>query len=91
MAFYDAVASHRESIYEPGFLRDLVHDVVQTLKARLRADWTQPHRDGVKAEMRAAVRRVLYRRGVRRDDLEPLLNAVMLQAVAICSDWPRAA
>jgi type I restriction enzyme R subunit len=91
VAFYDAVAINRETVYEPGYLRDLVHDVVQTLKARLKVDWTQPHRDAVKAEVRSAVRRVLYRRGVREGDLEPLLEAVMRQAEAMYRDWPQAA
>ncbi|HET7552344.1 MAG TPA: type I restriction endonuclease subunit R [Gemmatimonadaceae bacterium] len=91
VAFYDAVAANRESVYAPGFLRDLVHDVVQTLKARLKVDWTQPHRDDVKAEVRAAVKRVLYRRDVRPEDLEPLLEAVMGQAEALYGDWPQAA
>ena len=91
VAFYDAVAANREAIYEPGYLRDLVHDVVQTLKTRLKVDWTQPHRDGVKSEVRAAVRRVLYKRSVRESDLEPLLEAVMHQAEAIYGDWPLAA
>jgi type I restriction enzyme R subunit len=91
VAFYDAVAANRETLYEPGFLRDLVHDVVQTVKARLKVDWTQPHRDAVKSEVRAAVRRVLRRRGVREEDLEPLLEAVMRQAEALYADWPEAA
>jgi type I restriction enzyme R subunit len=91
VAFYDAVSANHEAVYEPGFLRDLVHDVVQTLKARLRIDWMQPHRDAVKAEVRSAVKRVLYRRDVRAEDLEPLLEAVMRQAEAIYGDWPRAA
>ena len=68
-----------------------MHDVVQTLEARLKVDWTQPHRDAVKAEVRSAVRRVLYRRDVREEDLEPLLDAVMRQAEAMYADWPRAA
>lgn len=91
VAFYDAVAVNLEAVYEPGFLRDLVHDVVQTLKGRLKVDWTQPHRDSVKAEVRSAVKRVLYRRNVRPEDLEPLLEAVMKQAEAVFGDWPLAA
>lgn len=91
VAFYDALAANREAVYEPGFLRDLVHEVVQTLKARLKVDWTHPHRDAVKAEVRAAVRRVLYRREIRSEDLEPLLEAVMRQAEAMYGDWPLAA
>lgn len=91
VAFYDALATNMESAYEPGFLRDLVHDVVQTVKARLKVEWTQPHRDQVKADVRAAVKRVLNRRGVRAEDLDVLLDAVMKQAEAMYKDWPLAA
>ncbi|WP_291162141.1 type I restriction endonuclease subunit R [Gemmatimonas sp. UBA7669] len=91
VAFYDALATNMESAYEPGFLRDLVHDVVQTVKARLKVEWTQPHRDQVKADVRAAVKRVLNRRRVRAEDLDVLLDAVMKQAEAMYKDWPMAA
>lgn len=91
VAFYDAVAANEGALYEPGFLRDLVHDVVQAVKARLKVDWTEPHRDAVKSEVRAAVKRVLRSRDVKEADMEPFLNAVMLQAEAIYKDWPWAA
>ncbi|GAB1344539.1 type I restriction endonuclease subunit R [Gemmatimonas sp.] len=91
VAFYDALSTNLESAYEQGFLRDLVHDVVQTVKARLKVEWTQPHRDQVKADVRAAVKRVLSRRGVRAEDLDILLDAVMKQAEALYRDWPLAA
>lgn len=91
IAFYDAVAAGHETVYEPGFLRDLVHDVVQTVKSQLKVDWTQPHRDEIRAGVRAAVKRVLYRRAVRAEDLNALLDAVMRQAEAMYADWPRAA
>jgi hypothetical protein len=56
-------------VYNEPFLRDLVHDVVQTIKRNLKVDWTEPHRDQVRAEIRAAVKRVLRRRSVREADL----------------------
>jgi type I restriction enzyme R subunit len=91
VAFYDALSANVERVYEPGFLRDLVHDVVQAVKARLKVEWTQPHRDTVKAGVRAAVKRVLNQRGVREEDLDGLLEAVMRQAEAMYRDWPLAA
>jgi len=91
VAFYDAVATNLKSLYEPGILRDLVHDVVQALKAQLKVEWTQPHRDQIKAGVRAAVRRVLIRRGVSEDQLSELLEAVMRQAEAMYKNWPYAA
>jgi type I restriction enzyme R subunit len=57
LAFYDAVAAQRERVYGVEFLRDLIHDVVQTIKRTVKVDWTEPHRDDVKAAVRAAVRR----------------------------------
>jgi len=91
LAFYDAVSAHRAQVYEVAFLRDLVHDIVQTIKRNLKVGWTEPHRDDVKSEVRAAVRRVLHRRGVRAEDFEPLLKAVMEQAEALFGEWPTAA
>jgi type I restriction enzyme R subunit len=91
LAFYDSVAANRDQVYEVAFLRDLVHDVVQTIKRNLKVGWTEAHRDDVRAEVRAAVRRVLHRRGVKAEDFEPLLGAVMEQAEALYADWPSAA
>jgi len=91
LAFYDAVAANREQVYDVAFLRDLVHDVVQTIKRNLKVGWTEPHRDDVKSELRAAVRRVLHRRGVRAEDFEPLLKSLMDQAEALFGGWPTAA
>ena len=73
LAFYDAVAENYATIYDQQFLCDLIHDVVQTIKKNLKVDWTEPHREDVKAAVRAAVRRVLRRRGVKEEDFEPFL------------------
>jgi Domain of unknown function (DUF3387) len=59
LAFYDAISDNYETVYERQFLRDLVHEVVQTIKKSLKVDWIEPHRDDVRAAIRAAVRRVL--------------------------------
>jgi type I restriction enzyme R subunit len=91
MAFYDAVAENLEGIYEKPFLSDLVHDIVRTIKGNLKVDWTEPHREDVKAGVRAAVKRVLTRRGVKAQDFEKILRLVMTQAEALYKDWPRAA
>jgi type I restriction enzyme R subunit len=88
MAFYDAISSNYMTIYDQDLLRSLVHDVVQAVKRNLKVDWTEPHRDDVRAAVRSAVRRVLYRRGVHQEDLEPLLGSVLVQAEALYADWP---
>ena len=91
LAFYDAVAAHHNKAYGVEFLRDLIHDVVQTVKRNLKVDWAEPHRDDVKAEIRAAVKRVLRKRDVRAEDFDPLVERIMEQAEALYADWPVAA
>jgi type I restriction enzyme, R subunit len=88
MAFYDAVASNFLTIYDQKLLRELVHDIVRTLKKNLKVDWTEPHRDDVKAAIRAAARRTLRKRKVREEDLEPFLGSILVQAEALYADWP---
>lgn len=46
---------------------------------------------GVKAEVRAAVRRTLRRRGVQPQDLEPFIERFLGQAEALYANWPLAA
>jgi len=91
LAFYDAVAANYEQLYSQDFLRDLVHEVVQSIKRNLKVDWTEPHREDVKAAVRATVKRVLRKKGVKPEDLEPFFVAIMAQAEAIFADWPQAA
>lgn len=90
LAFYDAIAANHDGMYEVEFLRGLVHDVVQSVKRNLKVDWTEPHREDIKAGIRAAVKRILRTRGVTAEDLEPLVAVVMTQAEALYGDWPRA-
>ncbi len=80
LAFYDAVADNLAQIYDQQFLTSLIHDVVQAVKRNLKVDWTEPHRDAVRAEVRAAVRRVLRTRQVRREHFDFLIERIMEQA-----------
>lgn len=91
LAFYDAVAENYNELYDIDFLRELIHDVVQSIKRNLKVDWTEPHREDVKAAVRAAVKRVLRNRGVKAEDLDPFVAAIMSQAKALYADWPLAA
>jgi type I restriction enzyme R subunit len=81
IAFNDAVAGNFTTIYDQIFLRDLVHEVVQTLKRNLKVDWTEPSREEIRAEVRSAVRMVLRRKGIQEKDLEPFLGSVIVQAL----------
>jgi type I restriction enzyme, R subunit len=80
IAFYEAVASNFMTIYDQAFLRDLVHEVVETLKRNLKVDGTEPSREEVRAGVRSAARMVLRRKGIKEKDLEPFLGSVMVQA-----------
>ena len=91
LAFFDAVAQNYATLYEEPFLRALVHEVVQAIKRNLKVDWTEPHRDDVKAAITTAVKRVLRREGVREEDFDPFITRFMEQAQALYADWPLAA
>lgn len=45
----------------------------------------------MKAEIRAAVKRVLRKRDVRAEDFDPLVERIMEQAEALYTNWPLAA
>jgi type I restriction enzyme R subunit len=91
LAFFDAVSENYETVYDQPFLRDLVHEVVQTIKRNLKVDWTEPHRDDVRAAIRAAVKRVLRKKDVKSEDFEPFIERFMAQAEALYAGWPVAA
>ena len=77
--------------YDQPFLRNLIHAVVQSIKRNLKVDWTEPHREDVKAGVRAAVKVVLRKQGVKPQDFDPIVSRVMEQAEALYADWPQAA
>jgi type I restriction enzyme R subunit len=83
IAFYDSIAWLRDSLYDEPFLADLVKDIVKSVKANLKVDWTKAHREDVQAGVRSAVRRVLTRRKVDRSQFDRILGDVMVQAVAL--------
>jgi type I restriction enzyme R subunit len=91
IAFYDAVAANVATLFDEKTLCDLIRDVVQSVKRNLKVDWTKPHREDVKAGVRAAVKAVLRKRGVKKELLDTLTDKVIVQAEAMFRDWPLAA
>ncbi len=91
IAFYDAVAANVATLFDEKTLCDLIREVVQAVKRNLKVDWTKPHREDVKAGVRAAVKAVLRRRGVKRELLDALTDKVIIQAEALFKEWPLAA
>ncbi|MCP4602385.1 MAG: type I restriction endonuclease subunit R [Proteobacteria bacterium] len=88
LAFYDAVHENYAKVYDEPLLRDLIHEVVQVIKKNLKVDWTESHREDVKAAVRAAAKRALRKRGVKKEDFDPLLEKLMQQAEALWKEWP---
>lgn len=91
LAFYDAVERNYKDIYSNEFLCDLIREVVKIIQRNLKIDWTQPHREDVKAGIRAAVKQVLRTKGVKAGDFECFVSEIMGQAEALWGDWPLAA
>ncbi len=63
-------------------------DVVQTIKRNPKVDWTEPQRDQVCAEIGAAVKRVLRKRGVQEADFHPFNARFVQPAEAQYAEWP---
>lgn len=91
LAFYDAVAELKNEAYDVPFLCDLVRDVVKAVRNSLKVDWTKPHREDVKSEVRVAVKNVLRRKNIRAEQFDFILNRVMEQAAALYEEWPLVA
>lgn len=91
LAFYDAVAANANAAYTDDFLRDLIHEIVATVKKNLKVDWTAPHRDDVRAAVRSAVKRTLRARGVKPEHFDRFVESIMEQAVVSFAEWPLAA
>jgi type I restriction enzyme R subunit len=91
VAFYDAVAKVAPDVYDDPFLSELIHEVVQAVKRTVRPDWTEPHRNDVRAAVRVAIKGVLRRRGLREADFEPFVDRLQAQAESSFREWPLAA
>jgi len=66
-------------LYDETSLRDLVDDVVQTIKRNLKVDWTEPHRDQVRAEIRNRLAETVMTEG---HEHEAMVLDVLKRAVA---------
>jgi len=65
-------------------------DIVAVVKRNLKVDWTRPHREDVRSAVLAAVKMVLRKRKVRKEDFDLILHRVIAQAEALYEDWPLA-
>jgi type I restriction enzyme, R subunit len=90
IAFYDVLArGGQEAIEASEPLRALVRDLVATIKSNLGIDWTD--HESMQAKVRAAVKRMLRRSGMKPAEIGHLLPTIMEQAQSLYHDWPMAA
>jgi type I restriction enzyme, R subunit len=80
LAFYDAITQNGSAVLELGdeTLRELTYKVVETVKRKAKLDWTR--REAVRAEMRAAVKRLLKKYKYPPDRQESAVSLVIEQA-----------
>jgi type I restriction enzyme R subunit len=86
IAFYDAITQNGSAVLELGdaVLRKLTHEVVETIKKKANLDWTQ--KETVRAEMRAAVKRLLRKFKYPPDRQESAVSLVIEQAELFAHD-----
>jgi type I restriction enzyme, R subunit len=66
-------------------------DAIAVIKRNVKVDWTAPHREDVRAAIRAAVWRALRCRDLHADVIDMFVGRVMAQAEALNAGWPLAA
>jgi type I restriction enzyme R subunit len=84
-AFYDAVAQGTGRIAGDEELVKLVRELIATIKNNLSMDWAD--RESSKAKIRAAVKRLLKRKGYKPPQLEAASGAVLEQALQLYRHW----
>jgi type I restriction enzyme R subunit len=80
IAFYDAITQNGSAVLELGdeMLRMLTHEVVEAVKQKAKLDWAK--KESVRAEMRAAVKRLLRKYKYPPDRQESAVSLVIEQA-----------
>lgn len=92
LRFYEVVRAAYPDVWGEAVLRDVIHEVVQTVRRNLKVDWTAAHRRDVRASVVSAVKRVLFRKGVAAEaDREAIAQLVVRQAEERWRNWPEAA
>lgn len=87
LAFYDTISKGKKSIKLDKELRVTVREILQVIKNDLTIDWT--NNEIIKSRIRASVRRVLMRKGIRPTEVDPFVDVILRQAAALFSEWPN--
>jgi hypothetical protein len=83
VAFHDAIVEHAGGVYQHIFLRDLVLDAVQAIRANLKVGWAEAHREDVKAGGRRLGRCLIASLSTPRPNGEPTLSPPRPFAIAL--------
>jgi len=89
VAFYDTLVLVRGDLYDQPFLAKLVRDIVPAIRDNLKPDWTRSSREDIQASIRSAVRRMLIKNQVKREDFDLIIARVMEHAQAVYAEWPQ--
>ena len=66
-------------------LRQIALELVDAVRKNVTIDWTE--KEGVRARMRAMVKRILRAHGYPPDKQEQATLTVLAQAEVLCKDW----
>lgn len=81
LAFYNALSQGKERIVSDDEIREIVSELVETIKKNLTVDWNK--HETTKARVRAAVKRLLRKKGFRPSRQKWLIESIMQQAEAL--------
>jgi len=86
LAFYDALEVNDSAVKILGdaVLREISHDLVETVRNNLTIDWTL--KENVRAKMRVMIRRILKKHGYPPDKQEKATQTVLEQAELMCAE-----
>jgi len=87
LAFYDALEVNDAAVKVMGdeVLRQIAHDLVDTVRRNVTIDWTV--KESVRAKLRTTVKRILRKYGYPPDKQEKATITVLEQAEVLCRDW----
>ncbi len=87
LAFYDALEVNDSAVKVLGeeTLKKIALELVETVRRNVSIDWTV--KEGVRAKMRAMVKRILRKYGYPPDKQEKATLTVLEQAELLCKDW----
>ena len=91
LAFYDALETSDSAVQVLGdeTLRLIASELVQTVRSKITIDWAR--RENVRANLRAAVKRILNKHGYPPDKREKAAETVLEQAEVLSAAWAETA